>query len=109
MSNGFTQYLKDTRGELRHVAWPTRLQTIVYSILVAALSVGIALYLGFFDFLFTSGFKQFLSALPVQMPIPAEQTATTTGATSSTVNVQTSDSNDTPESTTLPLNGQLPQ
>jgi preprotein translocase SecE subunit len=37
------QYLKDTRGELHHVAWPTRLQTIVYTSLVIALSIFIAL------------------------------------------------------------------
>jgi len=45
---GFLQYLKDTRGELRHVAWPTQTQTIVYTILVALLSVGVSLYLGLF-------------------------------------------------------------
>ena len=35
----FLQYLKDTRGELHHVAWPTRMQTIVYTIIVIALSL----------------------------------------------------------------------
>lgn len=50
----FTQYLKDTQGELKHVAWPTQTQTIIYTIFVVAISVGIALYLGFFDFLFTT-------------------------------------------------------
>ena len=51
----FLQYLKDTRGELNHVAWPTRTQTIVYTILVIALSILVALYLGFFDYVFTTG------------------------------------------------------
>ena len=51
----FLQYLKDTRGELNHVAWPTRMQTIVYTILVIALSILVALYLGFFDYVFTTG------------------------------------------------------
>jgi len=78
MANPFIQYLQDTRGELRHVAWPTRLQTIVYSILVAAISVGVALYLGLFDFLFTGGLKNALSVLPQNIPAQVEQTATTT-------------------------------
>jgi len=96
MANQFTQYLKDTRGELRHVAWPTRLQTIVYSSLVAAISVGIAIYLGLFDFLFTTGLKQFLSALPAQ-----QQTQQQTPAAAS--------SSDTATPTSpLPLKANLP-
>jgi preprotein translocase SecE subunit len=52
--SSFGQYLKDTQAELRHVAWPTQTQTIVYTVLVIALSLFVALYLGFFDYLFTS-------------------------------------------------------
>ena len=40
------QYFKDTRAELRHVAWPTQTQTIVYTLLVAGISLGTAAYLG---------------------------------------------------------------
>jgi preprotein translocase SecE subunit len=58
------QYLKDTRTELRHVAWPTQTQTIVYTILVALISIGIALYLGLFDFLFTTGLTPVVKRLP---------------------------------------------
>jgi preprotein translocase SecE subunit len=54
----FTQYLKDTQGELRHVAWPTQTQTIVYTVFVMAVSVGTALYLGLFDFLFTTSLSR---------------------------------------------------
>lgn len=60
----FLQYLRDTKGELRYVAWPTRLQTIVYTILVMLLSVFIALYLGLFDFIFTTGLRNTLEVLP---------------------------------------------
>ncbi|OGI88078.1 preprotein translocase subunit SecE [Candidatus Nomurabacteria bacterium RIFCSPLOWO2_01_FULL_33_24] len=48
-----TQYLKDTRGELKHVNWPTRKQTIVFTIIVIAVSIFVAYYLGFFDFIFS--------------------------------------------------------
>lgn len=68
--DAFLQYLKDTRGELRHVAWPTQAQTIVYTVLVALLSVGVALYLGLFDFLFTTGLTRVISVLPGSYSAP---------------------------------------
>lgn len=48
-------YIRETQGELKHVSWPTRRQAIAYSVLVIFLSLGLALYLGLFDFLFTKG------------------------------------------------------
>ena len=65
---GFIQYLNDTRGELRHVAWPTRVQTIVYTILVVLISIIISLYLGLADFLFTSGLGKVVEILPSTAP-----------------------------------------
>ncbi|MEK7628638.1 MAG: preprotein translocase subunit SecE [Patescibacteria group bacterium] len=58
----FTQYIKDTRGELNHVAWPTQAQTITYTALVIGVSIIVAFYLGFFDFVFTKGLGEFLSS-----------------------------------------------
>jgi preprotein translocase subunit SecE len=46
-------YIKDTRGELKHVSWPTRKQTIVFTALVIIISLFTAALLGFFDFLFS--------------------------------------------------------
>lgn len=46
-------YLKDTRGEMRHVSWPTRKQAIEFTIVVIAISVLTALFLGVFDAFFT--------------------------------------------------------
>ncbi|MDO8562138.1 MAG: preprotein translocase subunit SecE [bacterium] len=80
--SGFFQYLRDTKGELRYVAWPTRLQTIVYTILVILLSVFIALYLGLFDFIFTTGLRNILEVLPArsapQLTVTQEPVSTTT-------------------------------
>lgn len=76
----FFQYLKDTQGELRHVAWPTRLQTIVYTILVALISVAVSLYLGLFDYLFTGGLANFLEILPAGNPVPVIQEPTATSS-----------------------------
>lgn len=50
-----TEYFKDIKAELKHVIWPSRSQTIFYTIIVVALSVFIAYYLGIFDFLFSQG------------------------------------------------------
>jgi len=49
-----TTYLKETRGELKHVSWPTRRQAIVFTVVVVIISLGVAAYLGLFDFLFTA-------------------------------------------------------
>ena len=59
--SAFSKYIQDTRVELKHVAWPTQMQTIVYTILVVSISVAVALYIGFFDFFFTRGLEEFLS------------------------------------------------
>ncbi len=49
----FTNYLRDTKGELAHVNWPTRSQTIAFTILVIVISIAVAYFLGAFDFLFS--------------------------------------------------------
>lgn len=63
---GLIQYIKDTRGELHHVAWPTRVQTIVFTVLVILLSIFVALYLGIFDYLFTTGLGKAVEFVPVE-------------------------------------------
>lgn len=54
-------YLRDTRGELRHVTWPTRRDTINYTIIVLAISIGTGIFLGLLDYLFAKGLAQFFS------------------------------------------------
>lgn len=50
----FIDYLKSTKGELKHVNWPTRNQAIVYTVIVIGLSIATGVYLGVLDFAFTS-------------------------------------------------------
>ena len=50
--NSLLDYLRSTRGELKHVSWPTQRQTIVYTVLVIAISLITAFYLGALDFIF---------------------------------------------------------
>jgi len=49
MFNKLINYFKGTKVELTHVKWPTRKQSVNFTILVIAVSLGIALFLGFFD------------------------------------------------------------
>lgn len=53
-------YIKETRGELKHVSWPTRRQTINYTIIVIFISVATAAFLGVFDFIFTQILNKFV-------------------------------------------------
>lgn len=46
-------YIKETKGELKHVSWPTRAQAISFTIIVILISVAVAAFLGAFDFLFS--------------------------------------------------------
>lgn len=88
------QYIKDTRSELNHVAWPTRVQTIIYTILVIAISLVVSLYLGFFDFLFTNGLGRIVESLPQQpsqeVPFDLEglDIATTSATSTETTTVE---------------------
>jgi preprotein translocase subunit SecE len=47
-----TEYIKDTKAEMTHVNWPTRSETIRFTSLVIAVSLGVAILLGVADFVF---------------------------------------------------------
>ncbi len=46
------EYIKETRAEMKHVAWPSRAQSISYSVIVLIGSVLAGLLLGAFDSFF---------------------------------------------------------
>ncbi len=52
-----SNFLKEIKAELSHVVWPTRKQTIYYTILVIVLSIVVAYFLGIFDYIFLDGLK----------------------------------------------------
>ncbi|HEY4715292.1 MAG TPA: preprotein translocase subunit SecE [Candidatus Paceibacterota bacterium] len=49
------EYLNETKNELKHVNWPSRRQTTIFTIIVVLISVIIAYFLGLFDFIFSLG------------------------------------------------------
>ena len=46
------EYVRETKEEMKHVSWPTKNQIAAYTIVVIAISIAVALYLGAFDYLF---------------------------------------------------------
>ena len=55
-----SNYILETKGELKHVSWPTKKQALIFTALVIIISLGVAISLGLFDYLFTSILKMFI-------------------------------------------------
>ncbi|MFH0846425.1 MAG: preprotein translocase subunit SecE [Patescibacteria group bacterium] len=53
-------YIKETKGELKHVAWPTKKQVTWFTVIVISVSLATAFFLGFFDFIFSLGLEKFI-------------------------------------------------
>lgn len=56
-----TEYFKEVRAEMKNVTWPTRTQTFYFTLGVIIVSLFVAYYLGFFDYIFTRGLEWVLS------------------------------------------------
>ncbi|HVS79936.1 MAG TPA: preprotein translocase subunit SecE [Candidatus Paceibacterota bacterium] len=55
-----SDYIKDTRGELKHVSWPTRSQAIAYTVTVILIAIVIGIYLGLLDYIFSNLLEKFV-------------------------------------------------
>ena len=53
-------FLKEVRLEMKKVNWPTRQETIKYTLIVIGVSVAVAIYLGGLDVFFTSLLNTFI-------------------------------------------------
>jgi len=60
MFNKITTFLKESRLEMKKVNWPTRQETIRYTLIVIGVSVGVAIFLGALDFIFTTLLNEFI-------------------------------------------------
>ncbi|MDO8729256.1 MAG: preprotein translocase subunit SecE [bacterium] len=58
--NRLINYIKDTRGELQYVSWPTRRQSIIFTVVVILISIFVSIFLGFFDYLFSLIIQKFV-------------------------------------------------
>lgn len=52
------KYFKEVRAEMKHVSWPSRRLTIVYTVVVIVVSLVTAAYLGLLDYAFSAAIKQ---------------------------------------------------
>ncbi len=53
-------YFRDVRAEMKHVSWPSTSLTIAYTLVVVAVSVVVAVYLGLLDFVFRLFIEQII-------------------------------------------------
>lgn len=60
MFNKIITFLNEVRLEMKKVNWPTRHETVRYTLLVIGVSLSVAIFLGGIDFLFTTILNKFL-------------------------------------------------
>ncbi|MDR3558934.1 MAG: preprotein translocase subunit SecE [Candidatus Pacebacteria bacterium] len=58
--NSITQFLKEAKAELEKVNWPSREQTINYTLIVIGISLATAAFLGGLDWIFQTLLKTFI-------------------------------------------------
>jgi len=54
------RFFEESRTEIRHVNWPTRKEAARLTAIVIGIALGLAAFLGFFDWLFTNLVKGFV-------------------------------------------------
>lgn len=54
-------YLVSSYAEMKKVTWPTKQQTINYSLLVIGMSFGLALFFAVLDYIFNAGISTLLT------------------------------------------------
>jgi len=60
VANRITSYFRESRDELKKVVWPSRKQTVNDTVLVVAISLFVAAFLGFLDLLMNYGLEKFI-------------------------------------------------
>jgi preprotein translocase SecE subunit len=53
----FFKYVKESIGEIKFIKWPTKEETLWYTVAVIVISFVVAYYLGFFDVIFAKILK----------------------------------------------------
>lgn len=55
-----SKFFSEAKNEIRHVNWPTRQEAIRLTFIVIGIAVGLALFLGGFDWLFSTAIKTYI-------------------------------------------------
>ena len=62
-SNALSQYLRETRGEMRKVTWPTQDEAWRLTGIVLAVTIAFSIFLGLLDFLWSNGLEYLIRLL----------------------------------------------
>lgn len=55
--NPLSKYIRETRGELRKVTWPTREESQRLTAIVLVVTIAMSVFLGLLDFIFSNGIQ----------------------------------------------------
>jgi len=53
-------FLKEVFAEAKKINWPTREETVKYTLIVIGISVSVAIFLGGLDFIFSAVIRRFI-------------------------------------------------
>ncbi len=56
----FLEFLKEVKKEIKKINWPTKEETIRYTLIVIGVSLGVAAFLGGSDYVFNILLKKFI-------------------------------------------------
>ncbi len=56
-----SEYIKETKAEFKHVNWPTKRQTMNFTLLVIGVSAVTAVVLGVLDAIFSLGLEKIIT------------------------------------------------
>jgi len=60
MLNRLKSYIQESYQEIHRVNWPTRSETLRLTLIVIGMSIGVAIFLGILDFVFSYLLEKFL-------------------------------------------------
>lgn len=63
LNNGAVKYFREAKAELEKVSWPTRKDAMMYSIIVAVLSLATAAFIGVLDLGLSEGLAFIVSKI----------------------------------------------
>jgi len=60
MLKRITHFFRESYEEFKRVSWPTRQETVRYTLFIIGFSIALALFLGLLDFIFSRGLETLL-------------------------------------------------
>lgn len=64
LNSKVVKYFRESYSELRKVSWPSRKDTVMYSSIVLALSIAMAILIGVLDLGLSKGLEYLISVIP---------------------------------------------